>query len=249
MDWFVSLLDFTAKLGITAIAFAGAVWAAITFLGQKYATLYFDKQLEAHKEALKSIYGRDLETHKAAQQKLVEEEKGRIQQKVELTKGFIQRGLDGARTDDQVRIEEIKTELDKRKKIMDSEILLQIESSKIHLDLGSKTSLALSERRLQPYRELWQLSEPLSPDATKAIDRAALRTAFRNWYYTNGNGLFLSWDAMDAYLRAIRLLRKADSEVPDDLVRDAFSALRTQMKLDLSVYSSATAMAQLAADG
>ena len=54
---------------------------------------------------------------------------------------------------------------------------------------------------------------------------------------------------MDTYVRATRLLGSAAPEVSDDLVRDAFSALRTQMKIDLSVYSSVTALAQVGLDG
>ena len=162
MDALFGLFDFIAKLGITGLTIAGAVWAIVQLGGEKWVNLYFDKKKESHK---------------AEQQQ------------------------------------------------------------------NLKIRLAISERRLEPYRGLWNLMEPLSPRSGDPLDRSALETAFRKWYYASGNALFLSWKAMDAYVLATGLLIKTD--VSDDAVRKAFSDLRTQMKKDMDVYTSDEATSQV----
>jgi hypothetical protein len=67
-------------------------------------------------------------------------------------------------------------------------------------------------------------------------------------HYASGNGLFLSWRAMKFYMQATDLLRRTATDVPDNAVRKAFSLLRTQMKLDIAVYTSDEAAAPVAAE-
>lgn len=87
--------------------------------------------------------------------------------------------------------------------------------------------------------------EPLSPHSSTSLDRPALETALRKWYYAFGNGLLLTWEAEDAYLFATGLLGQKVADVPDATVRDAFSVLRTQMKVDIAVYTSEESDAQV----
>jgi hypothetical protein len=238
MDWLSGILEFAVKLGITSAAIAAALWALVRFAGQKWIGLYFDKQQESFKQALSSHYNTQLETHKAEQQKSVEDQKGYVQQRVEITKSMLAAGLEDTKAKQQMNLEQTKADLDQRKQLMQAQITSQMEALKAGLDLDSKSRLAVSERRLGPYKELWSLMEPLSPGSDKALDRSALEAAFRKWFYAFGNGLFLSWEALDAYLLATNLLKRNPTEVPDDTVRAAFSGLRTQMKIDIAVYTT-----------
>ena len=89
--------------------------------------------------------------------------------------------------------------------------------------------------------------EPLSPRTANPLDRPALSDRFRKWYYEQGNGLFLTWFAMDAYFLATQALHQERDRVPDEDVRKAFSQLQTQMKIDLAVYTIGEAGAQIGA--
>ena|SRR5262249_35186118 len=80
---------------------------------------------------------------------------------------------------------------------------------------------------------------PLSPRSASELKRSDLKAEFAKWYYADGNALFLGFGTQDAYLRATELLEADSKNVPDALVRKAFSNLRTQMKIDLGVYTTA----------
>jgi len=138
--------------------------------------------------------------------------------------------------------QQVTVVLDTRSKLLLGE---EIEGLKARLDKDSKTWLAIWERRLDPYKGLWTLMENLSPRENDPLDRRALATEFRKWYYTSGNALFLSWKAMDYYIIATNLLSRDASDIPDDVIRKAFSLLRTQMKIDMAVYTMSEGLAQV----
>ena len=160
-------------------------------------------------------------------------------------KGIIAEGLEGTKASYVLDLEKTKLELDKRRQLQAAEVASTTETLKAGLDLNNKTRLANAEKRLDAYRLLWGLMEPLSPQSDAALNRTALETEFRTWYYRAGNGLLLSWEAQDTYLLATGLLRRKVDDVPDATVRDAFSVLRTQMKIDIAVYTSEEGAAQV----
>jgi hypothetical protein len=261
------LVDFIAKLGVTGITIVGTIWAMGKVVGKKWVDLYFDKQLQTHKSSLdhylethkksleyqlearkKSLdyyFNTQLETHKKSLEYQLEthkaEQGARAQQTVKMFEGVILAGLENVKAGHTENLEEKKLDLDKIRQIMAA----RIEALKAGLDLDSKTRLAISDRRLQPYKDLWKLMEPLSPRLSDELDRSALGPKFREWYYTNGNGLLLSWEATNAYVLATNLLSQEKAKEPDGTVRDAFSTLRTVMKVDLDVYSTDESTSQV----
>jgi hypothetical protein len=88
--------------------------------------------------------------------------------------------------------------------------------------------------------------KPLSPRSKEPLDqetRTQLSNDFRNWFFDEGDGLLLTWKALDEYIFATDLLLNPNAS--DDQVRSAFSGLRTQMKIDLSVYTQDEAEGQI----
>jgi hypothetical protein len=263
-DIFNHVVLAVTQLGITFVAIAGVAWAVVKFGGKKWVDLYFDKWREEHKQELADVYNEKQESFKQSLQnyynekqesfkqalsssynKEIETHKAENQQQVERVKGIISEGLEGTKAGHQLDLEKTKLELDKRRQFLAAEVGSRMEALKVGLDLNSKTRLSISERRLDPYRSLWSLTEPLSPQSSTSLDRPALETAFRKWYYAFGNGLFLTWEAQDAYLLATGLLGQKVADVPDATIRDAFSVLRTQMKVDIAVYTSQESDAQV----
>jgi hypothetical protein len=94
--------------------------------------------------------------------------------------------------------------------------------------------------RVAAYQKLWSATLKLRPTAEEELtpkEKSDLASAITLWYYEEGNGLFLS-------LEGGRLFRVARSHLlnersTSDTIREAFSSLRTQMKLDLKVYGEA----------
>lgn len=100
--------------------------------------------------------------------------------------------------------------------------------------------------RLEALKKLWLSMEPLSLTASTPLsreDRKRLDSELRQWYYDNGNGIFLGIDAAEAYLDATGTL--LDEQVSDKEVRTAFSRLRTQIKIEVGVYSPEAAKRQI----
>jgi len=121
----------------------------------------------------------------------------------------------------------------------------RLERLKGQLQLGR----AIAPKRASAYGELWQLTEPLSPSRPDEIsleEREKLRETLTSWYYDKGNALYLSLNASDLFLKGRRLLAK-ESTARAKEVTDAFSSLRTQMKVDIGVYSDKDAKVQLKA--
>ncbi len=59
-----------------------------------------------------------------------------------------------------------------------------------------------------------------------------------DWYYKEGNGLYLSHPATTKFLAARALLKKTAPDIAEvKKIKGAFSGLRTQMKQDIGVYS------------
>jgi hypothetical protein len=119
-----------------------------------------------------------------------------------------------------------------------------IERLKHQLEFRKQTALA----RDAGYRRLWALMEIVSPtvedndDLTKER-RDRLAQDLRSWYYTDGGGVYLSRKAADLFLRAKDTLKDAATDT--NKIREAFSAVRTQLKVDVGVYDDKDAETQI----
>jgi hypothetical protein len=88
--------------------------------------------------------------------------------------------------------------------------------------------------RLEAYKRLWEVSESIT-GASGSLDTSqknSITTDLNAWYFEEGNGLFLSNDASDIFLIAIRSLKNAS--LKDAKAR--FSELRVQLKNDIALY-------------
>ena len=112
---------------------------------------------------------------------------------------------------------------------------------------------ALAPNRTAAYQALWEKTEPLTPreDSELDLDLKAAKSLYferlRTWYYKQGNAMYLSLDATDLFLRGLNLLER--EEVSPKRIRKHFSSLRTQLKVDLGVYSRADAKIRIPRSG
>jgi hypothetical protein len=122
---------------------------------------------------------------------------------------------------------------------------IDLFKAKLQRESESSTQIALS--RLPSYKQLWALTEIVSP-ATKteitADQKQKLEAKLRSWYYHDGNGIFLSLEAARRFLHAKNKLALSDSVSFQD-IQAAFSDLRTQMKSDIGVYGLADAQVDI----
>jgi len=256
------IMQLLGQLGITLVGILAGVWAAVTLVSKQWLELEFGRRKEEHKQEIENYYRQHQESFRqeldnyykmkqeAFRQALVtdyskelETHKAERQQQIERMKGNIAEELEGTKAGHQLNLEKTKLDLDARKQLLAAEVTSQVETLKSGLDLSSKTRLSNAEKRVDAYRTLWGHMAPLSPLSDAPLDRTALETTLRKWYYDYGSGLFLTWEAQDAYVLATGLLRQKVAEVPDATVRDAFSLLRTQMKIDIAVYTTEEAAA------
>ena len=117
-------------------------------------------------------------------------------------------------------------------------ITLLVARARGRIDQELQNRLKVAEARLPAYRALWKCMAPLSMTASNPLDRQArsdLDKALRKAFYKEGGGLLLSHRALSRYIEAVTALNNA--KAGDERVRASFSALRTQMKTDLAVYT------------
>lgn len=100
---------------------------------------------------------------------------------------------------------------------------------------------ALAPQRTAAYQVLWVKTGPLTPRDVKSLDVSAAKDAcfkdLRAWYYEQGNAMYLSLEAADLFLAGLKLLER--TEISAKEIREHFSSLRTQLKVDLGVYTRA----------
>ena len=120
--------------------------------------------------------------------------------------------------------------------------------AKIRLDLAAEYDKNLQESRLEAYKELWAMLEPLARYGREPVTRAVLRSISdktRTWYFQRG-GIYLTarsrkpyfkWKAlMEPFLDDSNVASKPDAPVPLEqleLVLDAGSSLRTALSDDI----------------
>ena len=119
---------------------------------------------------------------------------------------------------------------------------LWLQRDKARKDLA----VAIAEKRADAYATLWKKTEDLrstDPPPLDAHKRDELMGELTKLYFKDGGAMYLSHPAASCFLAAKKLLN--DSEASDKQIRKAFSALRTQMKVDLLIYSKAEAIKPL----
>jgi hypothetical protein len=92
--------------------------------------------------------------------------------------------------------------------------------------------------RLGAYKTLWTATEIVRPTRQEAIsaeEKKKLRQTLTSWYYDEGNGIFLSFEAG----RDFREARTALDEKTDGDIKKLFSKLRETLKKDVRVYEEA----------
>jgi hypothetical protein len=110
----------------------------------------------------------------------------------------------------------------------------KIEQFKGELEL--RRSIAAD--RAKAYRDLWKLTQTLGGTGKRQpIDPAARKSFSKElyaWYWDQGNALYLSHAASALLMQSWPMLKEG---VPDEAVRQHFSKLRTQLKIDCGVIS------------
>ena len=94
-------------------------------------------------------------------------------------------------------------------------------------------------------KRLWELSSVTSPTELQldSNQRNDLAERLRDWYYKDGGGMYLSRTAADLFLKAKDSL--TDSSKDSNNVRELFSTLRTQLKVDAGIYNESDAKTQI----
>jgi hypothetical protein len=115
--------------------------------------------------------------------------------------------------------------------------------------LRRQQSLKITELRVAAYRTLWQLMEVArrtrwnAADGSGPLGRDEARKLYRDmagWYYSSGNGIFLTGRTTEFYTTVRGNLgayaMSEDAKGADRCMRD-LSLLRQQMRLDLKTIS------------
>lgn len=113
---------------------------------------------------------------------------------------------------------------------------------------GRQQRLKIADQRWGPYRALWHItSRARSGAALTPVAATRLRGKLLSWYYDDGNALVLPLPTQRMVLAILGDLQaRADGRtwppnpVPrhgDDAIAREVSILRTQLKIDLDVYS------------
>ena len=104
-------------------------------------------------------------------------------------------------------------------------------------------------QRLEALKKLWSLMEPLSPTLSTPIDaeqREQLYIDLRSWYYEEGGGMFLGLKAADLFMKTRESLQTVNTD--ERTLRNKFSPLRTQLKVDIGVYTPDEARIEIGPD-
>lgn len=124
------LIPYLVNFGVTGTAVFCAVWAASRFLSTKWVDTYFEKSKESHKQALGSVYNKELKAFEFA------------------ISGLLQESQSGHQIDQAA----FQDKLNKGTEILKAQLASIAEGLKSGLDLEFKTRVAVSERRLEPYK-------------------------------------------------------------------------------------------------
>ncbi len=108
--------------------------------------------------------------------------------------------------------------------------------------IALQNAIALS--RASAFGALWNLIQPLTPRGEHLPmeqDCAGAFSDLRKWYYSESGAMHLSLDATDLCLKLLNALESRDAKA----AKRWSTALRTQLKVDLGLYTVAQAKIQL----
>ena len=109
----------------------------------------------------------------------------------------------------------------------------KIERFKGELEL----SRTIAADRAKAYRDLWKLTQTLGGTGKRQPIDPAVRKSFSKelygWYWDQGNALYLSHHAAALLMKSWPKLKNGS----DEEVREHFSSIRTQLKIDCGVIS------------
>ena len=116
----------------------------------------------------------------------------------------------------------------------------KLSEYKSDLEHNIQTKILIAESRLPAFTSLWDKTAATSPTREKSlgdVERKQLNSSLREWYYENGNGLFLTGELRDLYLNARKSLEKSSSEPESEKeITDLFTKLRTELKNEIGIY-------------
>lgn len=129
----------------------------------------------------------------------------------------------------------------------------------IHRRIRAEIDSHVAEKRFGSYAALWAKTKLASPMRTEPLSEAERETLFKDltgWYYEAGNGMLLSQDVRNIYLKAKKNLTCPVDELQPESLRDRvragdtpdqvrgqasidqLSILRTSMRADIKIYTS-----------
>jgi len=109
---------------------------------------------------------------------------------------------------------------------------------------------AIADSRVLAYTALWEICKEVRFAKDKKItdgDRKKYDMQLDEWYWKDGGAMFLSWTASRRLMEARNRLRiikhktennETDGKQETKDIKDAFSALRTELKYDCGIVSS-----------
>lgn len=105
----------------------------------------------------------------------------------------------------------------------------------------------IAQLRVEAYQALWALTMKArywGSEGMNEAQRRELNEELVNWYYEKNGAMFLSFNATNDLNMARQVL--CDKLKGPSEVRDAFSSLRTTIKVDCHIYSESEKAMQLA---
>ncbi len=116
----------------------------------------------------------------------------------------------------------------------------KLSKYKSDLEESAQTKILIAKSRLPSFTSLWKMTEITSPTRNNKLDdntRDALNASLKNWYYINGNGLYLTNELRNIYLQARDSLRARSTDASsEEEITQKFSTLRTELKNELGIY-------------
>ena len=103
---------------------------------------------------------------------------------------------------------------------------------------------ALAQARAEAFGCLWKATQPLTPRGSELPTSEICKGTFaeiRKWYYSEAGAMHLSFAATDECLGLLSALERQDCAAS----KAHASALRTQLKLDIGVYTKSQARTRL----
>jgi len=126
---------------------------------------------------------------------------------------------------------------------------LNLRLERIKGQIGLSQSMA--ENRAKAYQDLWKMTEPFAyskseSEFPKLEEQKVIEGKLVLWYYNEGNAMYLSLKATDLFLKCMKQL--SGDEIKQADIKNTFSELRTQLKVDTGTYTQKDAQVKVGKD-